>query len=215
MTDKGGEPSNFKKFVDWVNANEEFEDAEEPDEEEQDEHHQNDETDEPDEPADLEAMTEMYDEDDEFDYPDEVDDELDNPDVADDEYILGDFVDFSASHESVQMSKKQKAQMKRFRTFYFVISAVVALNIIGILLFAVSFLPEFGAVDSPTVGEIYFRYVEEGLTDTGAPNLVAAVLFSYRSFDTLGEAFVLFTAAIGVIIMIYNPKDKVEGESDG
>ena len=38
--------------------------------------------------------------------------------------------------------------------------------------------------------------------ETGVPNIVTAVLASYRGFDTLGEAFVIFTAGVGVMILV-------------
>ncbi len=34
------------------------------------------------------------------------------------------------------------------------------------------------------------------------PNLVTAVLASYRSFDTLGETTVVFTAGAGVVALL-------------
>ncbi len=39
------------------------------------------------------------------------------------------------------------------------------------------------------------HYITEGVQETGAINLVASVLLDYRSFDTLGEATVILTAA--------------------
>lgn len=45
-------------------------------------------------------------------------------------------------------------------------------------------------------------YVESGVEETGAINLVTAVLFDYRAFDTLGEATVIFTAASAVAMLI-------------
>jgi multicomponent Na+:H+ antiporter subunit B len=39
------------------------------------------------------------------------------------------------------------------------------------------------------------HYVDSGVKDTGATNLVNAVLFDYRGFDTLGEVTVIFAAA--------------------
>jgi multisubunit Na+/H+ antiporter MnhB subunit len=55
----------------------------------------------------------------------------------------------------------------------------------------------------PAFGEPYMRvsqrYVEAGLEQTGAANLVSAVLLDYRAWDTLGEATVLFAAAMGVL----------------
>lgn len=45
-------------------------------------------------------------------------------------------------------------------------------------------------------------YVDSGAEDTGAVNLVTGVLLDYRAYDTLGEATILFTAAIGVITVM-------------
>ena len=41
-------------------------------------------------------------------------------------------------------------------------------------------------------------YIEEGIEETGASNIVTSVVVNYRGFDTLGEVTVLFIAAIGV-----------------
>ena len=34
------------------------------------------------------------------------------------------------------------------------------------------------------------------------PNIVTAVLASYRGYDTLGETTVIFTAGVGVLILL-------------
>ena len=52
------------------------------------------------------------------------------------------------------------------------------------------------------------RYLEEGLRETGVPNIVAAVLASYRGYDTLGETVVVFTAGAGVIALLRRRKKK-------
>ncbi|MCK4344205.1 MAG: hypothetical protein KAX05_02885, partial [Bacteroidales bacterium] len=41
-------------------------------------------------------------------------------------------------------------------------------------------------------------YINKGVKDTGATNIVTAVVVNYRCFDTLGEVTVLFIAAIGL-----------------
>ncbi len=43
------------------------------------------------------------------------------------------------------------------------------------------------------------RYIQEGVKETGAVNLVTGVVFDYRGYDTLGEATILFTAVMGVL----------------
>ena len=40
------------------------------------------------------------------------------------------------------------------------------------------------------------------MEETGVPNVVTAVLASYRGYDTLGETTVVFTAGIGVIALL-------------
>ena len=40
------------------------------------------------------------------------------------------------------------------------------------------------------------------MPETGVPNIVTAVLASYRGFDTLGEVTVIFTAAVAVMLLI-------------
>ena len=44
--------------------------------------------------------------------------------------------------------------------------------------------------------------------ETGVPNIVTAVLASYRGFDTFGETTVVFTAAIGVMILLSGMRRK-------
>ncbi len=59
-------------------------------------------------------------------------------------------------------------------------------------------LPAFG---NPTM-RVASTYLSEGLTKTGATNLVSAVVLDYRAYDTLGEATILFTAVIGVLAIV-------------
>jgi len=46
--------------------------------------------------------------------------------------------------------------------------------------------------------EVGRYYIDEGIEETGAVNIVTAVVVNYRGFDTLGEVTVLFIAAIGL-----------------
>ncbi len=71
----------------------------------------------------------------------------------------------------------------------------------AVLVWGMSDLPVFGSADQPihTAGA---DYLGRTLPDTGIPNVVTAVLASYRGFDTLGETAVVFTAAIGVLVLL-------------
>lgn len=70
------------------------------------------------------------------------------------------------------------------------------------LLYASLDLPEFGAAGNPVHGHVGPYYTEQSYPDTGVPNMVAAVLASYRSIDTLGEAVVILTAGLGVFALL-------------
>ena len=48
--------------------------------------------------------------------------------------------------------------------------------------------------------------IENAQSETGANNVVTAVVFDYRGFDTLGEATILFTAVTGVIMLFRRKK---------
>jgi len=72
-------------------------------------------------------------------------------------------------------------------------------------------LPAFSDETSPIHHHVVPRYLERGLEETGVPNIVTAVLASYRGYDTLGETTVVFTAGIGVITLLRRRRRR-EGE---
>ncbi len=55
---------------------------------------------------------------------------------------------------------------------------------------------------NPSRTEMDDYFIANGQRQTGANNIVAAVLFDYRGIDTLGEASVLFVAVLGVGLVI-------------
>lgn len=70
------------------------------------------------------------------------------------------------------------------------------------LIYATLDMPEFGAADNPVQMHVAPYYIEQSYPDMGVPNMVAAVLASYRSIDTLGEAFVILTAGLAVYALL-------------
>lgn len=136
------------------------------------------------------------------------------------------FVDGEVSFEPVykQKAERRPAQHKEktikeryvewhdknsltvFKALYKEVSIVVALSIIAILLFAVSYMPPYGSADNPANNEVIERYTEKGMEETGAVNVVAGVILDYRAFDTFGESCVLFAAACSVMMLM--KKDK-------
>jgi multicomponent Na+:H+ antiporter subunit B len=57
-------------------------------------------------------------------------------------------------------------------------------------------LPPWGSPSTPPAVHVSPRYLEGALPDTDTPNVVTAVLADYRSYDTLGETVVIFTAGL-------------------
>lgn len=71
-----------------------------------------------------------------------------------------------------------------------------------ILIYGTMDMPEFGDGSAPVHQHIAERYIKKSPTETGIPNMVTSVLASYRGYDTLGEVTVIFTAGIGVLILL-------------
>lgn len=83
-----------------------------------------------------------------------------------------------------------------------VMPVIITILIVAILLIGVSEMPEFGNPNNPSNNEVYKRYIEESVHDTGSLNGVTSIVLNYRSFDTLGEAIVLFMGVITVVLLL-------------
>jgi multicomponent Na+:H+ antiporter subunit B len=79
---------------------------------------------------------------------------------------------------------------------------VMAVSVGGVLAYGTLGLPAFSDAQAPIHTHVTPRYVQDGARETGVPNLVTAVLASYRGFDTLGEVTVVFTAGAGIIALL-------------
>jgi len=84
----------------------------------------------------------------------------------------------------------------------------VAIVIVAALVYGTFGLPAFSDAAAPFHTHVVPRYLIDGPKETGVPNVVTAVLASYRGFDTLGEVVVVFTAGIGVIALLRTPRRK-------
>lgn len=85
---------------------------------------------------------------------------------------------------------------------YAVLCVVICLTLIALLMYTVMCLPSFGSAQHPINNEVSARYIEKGLQETGAVNIVTGMILDYRAFDTLGESTVLFTAAMVVLFLL-------------
>jgi multicomponent Na+:H+ antiporter subunit B len=78
----------------------------------------------------------------------------------------------------------------------------------AVLAYGMQGLPAFSDPRAPIHTHVAPRYLKEGPKETGVPNVVTAVLASYRGYDTLGETVVVFTAGAGVIALLRRRRQK-------
>ncbi|WP_417486128.1 DUF4040 domain-containing protein [Maricaulis sp.] len=70
------------------------------------------------------------------------------------------------------------------------------------LFFAIPDMPVYGDAESPANAYLGRDFMERTPQDIAVPNVVTAVLASYRGYDTFGETVVVFTAALGVMLLL-------------
>lgn len=80
--------------------------------------------------------------------------------------------------------------------------AAAALLFGAAVLLVVPFTPVFGDPNSPANTHVGADYIRATPVEIGVPNVVTAVLASYRGLDTLGETVVIFAAGIGVLSVL-------------
>jgi multicomponent Na+:H+ antiporter subunit B len=102
------------------------------------------------------------------------------------------------------------------REFFGTVVSVVIVFIVflaGVRVFET--LPEFGKPAFAETPEAASQtYIEKGLEETGAANLVTSVILDYRAYDTLGEATVLFTSIIGATVLLRRKSKKLLEDPD-
>lgn len=84
----------------------------------------------------------------------------------------------------------------------------------AIMLFTVSELPTYGMETNPTTNALSEHYIEAGIAEVGATNLVTNVILVYRGFDTYAESCVLFLAATCVIMLLKRDKNNNTAKDD-
>ncbi|GLQ36267.1 cation:proton antiporter [Amylibacter marinus] len=97
-------------------------------------------------------------------------------------------------------------------------NALVPLIVVGVtgatLIYGTLDMPAFGAKDTPAQNHVAALYLERTPTDIDVPNAVTGILASYRGFDTLGETGVVFTAGIGVLLLLSGLARRREEEGE-
>ena len=70
------------------------------------------------------------------------------------------------------------------------------------LIYATLDMPAFGDPEAPAQLHVGPDYLARSVEETTVPNVVTAVVASYRGYDTLGEVTVIFTAGVGVMLLL-------------
>ena len=84
--------------------------------------------------------------------------------------------------------------------------ALTAVSILALLLIYASFdKPRLGDPDAPVHQHVAPWYIEKTTEYMDFPNVVTAILSSFRGYVTLGEVFVVFAACIGVLFILGVP----------
>ena len=71
------------------------------------------------------------------------------------------------------------------------------------------------AYDDSTADGAAAAIVQQNLAKTHAVNDVTSIVFDFRGYDTMGEAFILITAVAGSAVILFTKKEKKEDREDG
>ncbi len=83
-----------------------------------------------------------------------------------------------------------------------IIPLLVVIATGALLIFGTLDMPSYGDPAAPVHQHVAPRYIADAQSETSVPNMVTAVLSSYRGYDTMGELAVIFTAGIGVMLLL-------------
>ena len=123
---------------------------------------------------------------------------LDAPDVAFTEAAVGAGISSVLMLGTIALTARSE---KKPASYSLVPLSIVVLTGL-VLIYGTLDMPNFGDPMSPVQTHVGPDYIQRTPTDIDVPNIVTAVLASYRGFDTLGEVTVVFTAGLGVVLLI-------------
>ena len=73
--------------------------------------------------------------------------------------------------------------------------------------------PESADENAPVDGAAA-AIVNQNLKNARAVNDVTAIVFDFRGYDTMGEAFILITAVAGTMVILFNKKEDKKKEDE-
>ncbi len=123
---------------------------------------------------------------------------LDAVDVAMTEAAVGAGISTVILLITLHLTKSREYPQPRPALVPFFVTVVTGLG----LVWGTWQLPPFGGAIAPIHQTTTPEYLAAAVRHEIAPNVVTAVLADYRGFDTLGETTVIFTAGIGVMMLL-------------
>ncbi len=100
------------------------------------------------------------------------------------------------------------------------LALIVVLLTGAALVYATFDMPRYGDPAAPIHHHVADDYIERIDDEIGVPNMVTAILASYRGYDTWGETAVIFTACVGVMLLlgggrtVYRVRRRKDGGSE-
>ena len=83
------------------------------------------------------------------------------------------------------------------------IAPLIVVIVAGLAMFyAIGDMPAYGDANSPANTGPGMDFIDRTTDEIHIPNVVTAVLASYRGYDTFGEAVVIFAAGLGVLLLL-------------
>lgn len=123
---------------------------------------------------------------------------LDAPDVAMTETALGAALSTCVILNVIKITGGDYHQSSKLRI---ILSSILCLSFILILGWVSLDFAEFGSISTPVQEHLTKYYIQNTKIDIGIPSFTAAILASYRGFDTLGETTVILIAGLAVLII--------------
>ncbi len=136
---------------------------------------------------------------------------LDAVDVAFTEAAVGAGISTILALSTLALTSRHAKQPKQMQLLPLVVCTLVG----GLLVYATLDMPRFGDPQAPVHQHVAPHYLHKSGDEIDVPNVVTSVLASYRGFDTFGEVVVVFTAAVGVLLLLsLRSRREVEEENE-
>ncbi len=130
---------------------------------------------------------------------------MDGPDVAMTETALGACLStcvYLSLLKKLPLELKDNIKKIKIASAKIIPAAIICLAFIITMLYVGLELPHYGDINAPLHTHLSKYYIENTSNDIGIDSFVAALLASYRGFDTLGETSVILIAGISVLLLL-------------